>query len=141
MEQSAAIEEVVRSLYDDVWTARRYEVAEDLFHPDFSYAPVPHLRGAQAKLAAIRAYHQSCSDLRATVDDLVVTGDRAVARYTISGTDTGGFRGRPPTNRTFSTWGVDMFSFLDGRIITDWVGVDWLGLMVQTGVIGDPWAP
>lgn len=140
MRETTRTEDVVRSVYDDVWNARRYEVAEDLFHPDFTYTAAPHLRGAEAKLVAIRAYHQASPDLRVVLEDLVVTGDRAVARYTVSGSDTGGFRGRQPTGRTFSSWGVDMFGFLDGRIISDWVGVDWLGLLVQLGVLADPWA-
>ncbi|HUK68790.1 MAG TPA: ester cyclase [Streptosporangiaceae bacterium] len=97
VEDNARIEQVVRGLYDEVWTGRRYEFAEDLFHPDFSYAGAPGLHGAEAKLKAIRSYHEGFPDLRVTIDDLVMSADRAVARYTFSGTDLGGVRGRQPT--------------------------------------------
>lgn len=141
MEDNANIERVVRSLYNEVWTGRRYELAEDLFHPDFSYAGAPGLHGAEAKLKTIRSYHEGFPDLRVTIDDLVMSADRAVARYTFAGTDLGGVRGRQPTGRAVSVWGLDMFGFRDGRIISNWVGVDWLGLLVQLGAIPDPWNP
>lgn len=137
--ENAQIEQVVRSLYDDVWTGRRYELGEDLFHPDFSYAGAPDLRGPEAKLGAIRGYHETFPDLRVTIDDLVTSTDRAVTRYTFSGTDVGGLHGRPPTGRHVSVWGLDMFGFRDGRIISDWVAVDVLGLLVH-GAIPDPWS-
>jgi predicted ester cyclase len=133
-------ERVVRSLYDDVWTGRRYEIADALIHPEFAYAGAPGLKGPEAKLGAIRAYHAAVPDLRVTIDDLVLSDDRAAVRFTFAGTDSGGMRGRQPSGREISVWGVDMLGFRDGMIVSNWIGVDWLGLFVQIGAVDDPWA-
>ena len=137
---SPDVTDQARRLYDEVWNAGRYEVADQLFHPDFQYPPAPGLRGPEAKLAAIRRYRTASPDLHIRVDDLVAQGDTVAVRWTISGTDTGGLAGRTPTGRSFSAWGVDILGFREGRIISDWIGVDWLGVFTQLGAIDDPWA-
>ena len=32
-----------------------------------------------------------------------------------------------------------MFGFFQDRIATDWIGADWLGVLIQLGVLADPW--
>ena len=86
---------IAQRLYDEVWNAQRYEAASDLFDPDFQNDAVPGIRGGAAKLAAIRGYHASCPDLHISIDDLVIGDDRIAARWTLTGTDTGGLKGRP----------------------------------------------
>ena len=131
--------ELTRRLYDEVWNTGNYEVAGELFHPDFAYAAAPNLRGPEAKLQAIRRHRTSSPDLHIQVDDIVVQGDQVAARWTITGTDTGGLLGAAPTHRAFTAWGVDFLGFRDGQIVSDWVGIDWLGTLVQLGKIADPW--
>ena len=130
---------MARRLYQELWNERRYEVADELFHAEFAYAAVPGLRGGAAKVAAVRGYHATFPDLRVAVEELVAGADAVAARVSLSGTDTGGLRGRPPTGRLMSAWTVDFLRFRDGRIIADWVGADWLGIFVQLGVVPDPW--
>lgn len=130
---------IAQRLYDEVWNAQRYEAASDLFDPGFQNDAVPGIRGGAAKLAAIRGYHASCPDLRISIDDLVIGDDRIAARWTLTGTDTGGLKGRPATGRSVRSWGVEHLALRDGKIVGDWVGVDWLGILIQLGVIPNPW--
>jgi len=136
---TAGIERVVRRLYDEVWTGHDYAVAGELFDPEFAYDHAPGLKGAEAKLQAVRNYHQTFPGLQVTIEDLVISAADAAVRFTITGTDLGGFRGRPPTGRKMSSWGVDFYGFREQRITSNWVGVDWLGLLIQLGVVSDPW--
>lgn len=137
---AAGIERVVRRFYDEIWNGRDYAAADELFDPEFSYPAAPGVKGAEAKLRAVRSFHQGCPDLQVTIEDLVISADHAAVRYTVTGTDVGGVHGLPSTGRKFSGWGVDFFGFRDQRIISDWVGADWLGLLVQLGVVSDPWS-
>src|SRR4051812_31593649 len=102
------IADLARRLYDEVWNAAHYEVADELFHRDFAYFAAPGLRGPEAKLAAIRRYRSSCPDLHIHIDEMIVQGDRVAVRWTLTGTDTGGLAGRPPTGRSIAAWGVDI---------------------------------
>jgi predicted ester cyclase len=137
--QTPGIELVARRFYDEVWNRRRYEVAEELFHPEFHTPAAPGVRGGAAKVVAIRGYHATFPDLRVQVEDLVASRDKVAARLTFSGTDTGGLRGRPPTGLRTRSWHAEFFTFEEDRIIGDWVGSDWLGTFVQLGIMPDPW--
>lgn len=133
-------ESVVRRLYDEVWNAGRDEVAAELFDPDFETVAAHGLRGGASKLAVIRGYRAAFPDVHIEVDDLVAGSGEVAVRWTLTGTDTGGFRGHEPTGRRVSGWGVEFFRFRDNRIVTNWVGADWLGVLVQLGLTTDPWA-
>ncbi|MFF1611953.1 ester cyclase [Amycolatopsis sp. NPDC058278] len=135
----SSCEAVARRVYEDLWNDRRYDVADELFHPRFCSSAAPDLTGGAAKLAAIRGYHTTFPDLKITVDQLIAAADQVAVRWAITGTDTGGLRGRPATGRIVTTWGVDFLEFEDGRIIRDWVGTDWLGALIQLGITTDPW--
>jgi predicted ester cyclase len=136
---SANVEAIARRLYSEIWNDRRYDIADELFHPDFTSNGAPGLRGSAAKLVAIRDYHSAFPDLLHTVEDVVVGPDRLAVRLTVSGTDSGGFKGRPATGRQVHTWAVEFLTFHEDRIIRDWVGVDWLGTLIQLGVLTNPW--
>lgn len=138
-DSAGQVEIVVHRLYTQLWNGGREEVAAELFHPEFAYDGRTDLQGPQAKLAAIRVYRAAFPDLRFTVRDLIVDGNRAAVRTEVTFTDRSGLAGRPATGRIIRTWAVEHLSFRDGLIITDWVGVDWLGVFVQAGVVPDPW--
>ena len=129
---------IAQRYYDEIWNARRYEAAGELFHPQFHYEEAPG-RGAAAKLAAIRDFHASFPDLHISIDDLVAAGDRVAAKLTVTGTDTGGVQGKPATGRSVRFWAVEHLAIRDEQIISVWVGGDWLGLFIQLGAIPDPW--
>jgi predicted ester cyclase len=42
--------------------------------------------------------------MRVEIDDLIVGGDTVVLRFTLRGTDRGGYAGRPPTGRAVEEW-------------------------------------
>jgi len=126
---------VARRLYEEIWNEHRYDVADELFHPAFEQVGVPGQVGAAAKIDAIRGYHAAFPDLWVVVDELVSARDSVAGRLTLSGTDTGGFRGRAPTGRPVRGWIVEFLRFRDGLIIGDWAGADWLGVLQQLGMV------
>ena len=81
-----------------------------------------------------------CPDLHISIDNLVIGDDRIAARWTLTGTgtDTGGLKGRPATGWSVRAWGVEHLALRDGKIISDWAGADWLGILIQLGVIPNP---
>ena len=75
------------------------------------------LPGLERHLAALRASYPA---LRLTVEDLIVEGDRAVARVRSAGVAPGEFLGLPLAD-TSPPWGtVDLLWLADGRIAEFW---------------------
>ncbi len=133
---AAQREAQVRRFVDQVWNARHYEAAGELYAESYSN---PLGTGPSAKTDGMRRYHAAFPDLRVDIDDLVVAGDTVVLRFTMRGTDTGGFIGRPATGRAVEQWGVSILRFHGDRVVSEWMGSDKLGLFIQLGAVDDPW--
>ena len=77
-------------------------------------------------------------DTQFTIDDIIVEGDKAAIRSTITFTHTGEFMGRPPTNKKVTLWAIEIYQFAGGKIVEAWSRTDTLGMMQQLGVIPTP---
>jgi len=68
-------------------------------------------------------------------EELVVDEERVVQISTLSGTDTGGFMGLPPSGRTFRIPSVSFYELRDGRI-SRWRSIyDFTGVLIQIGML------
>jgi steroid delta-isomerase-like uncharacterized protein len=75
-------------------------------------------------------------DMQMAVEDVIASGDRAVARVTVSGTNTGEFMGMPATGKSVSMKLIDITAFGDDGLAREHWGVaDQLAMMQQLGVI------
>ena len=73
-------------------------------------------------------------------EDVLVDGDRAVARVRFSGTKTGEFMGMPATGKSVSVQVIDIIRFgEDGLALEHWGVFDTMSLLQQLGVA--PGAP
>ncbi len=76
------------------------------------------------------------SDLRLDAEDVIVSGDRAVARVRITGTNDGEFLGMPATGKPVDFQAVDIVRFNDEGVAAEHWGVtDTMTMMQQLGVV------
>lgn len=76
-------------------------------------------------------------DLAMTVEDVVVGGDKLVARVRFTGTHDGDFMGMPPTGRAVDVQVIDIMRFADDGLVHEHWGVfDAMGMMQQLGAVG-----
>ena len=79
-------------------------------------------------------------DFRMEVEDIIASGDKAVARVRVSGTHKGDFMGIPATGKSAAVNLIDITRFGDDGLAREHWGVsDQFALMQQLGVI--PAAP
>ena len=77
-------------------------------------------------------------DFRCRIDDLLSDGDRVVARLTLSGTNTGDYRGLPaPTGRHARWEAIAIFRVAAGRVAEIWGCADRMGMLTQLGILPD----
>jgi steroid delta-isomerase-like uncharacterized protein len=79
-------------------------------------------------------------DLHFAAEDILPSGDKVVARVTISGTNKGGdFMGMPATGKSVSAQAIDIIQFGDDGLATaHWGVVDVMTMMQQLGVVPTP---
>jgi steroid delta-isomerase-like uncharacterized protein len=81
-------------------------------------------------------YRAAFPDLRMDVQDVLVSGDKAVARVRATGTHKGEFMGMPATGRSVDVQLIDITRFGDdGRAREHWGVFDALALLQQLGAI------
>jgi len=83
-------------------------------------------------------WYDGFPDIHFNIDDIVVEGDMAVLRYTVTGTHKGAFMGIPPTNKTLTGWAIDIYHIVGSKLVECWTRADTLGIMQQLGVIPTP---
>lgn len=104
-------------------------------HPDYRHPNPAVERGIEGMRAAVRRWSAAVEDLRLTLDDLIVEGDKVVARMTFSGRQVRTVMGIPPSDRRFSVGLIDIFLVEEGLLAQHWDQMDLLGLHRQLGAL------
>ena len=82
-------------------------------------------RGLEGVRRSVALYRLVLPDLRMTVEEQLVDGDRVVSRWRAEGSNRG---------RRVELWGITISRFEDGLIVEDWSASDNLELIRQLGV-------
>jgi predicted ester cyclase len=84
-------------------------------------------------------YRAAFPDLRMEAEDVLVSGDKAVARVRATGTHQGEFIGMPATGKRIEVPVIDIMRFGDDGLVHEhWGLFDSLGMMQQLGAIPAP---
>ena len=109
---------------------------EALVHPDHREhaGPVPE-RGQDGVRGSIAWLHETFSGPRTTIDDLVASGDRVVARVRFAAAVTGALGGVDVSGRRFEADQVHVWRVADGRLAEHWMVRDDLSMLRQLGLV------
>ena len=125
--------------YVGIWNAdARRELVDQIFLTDFvDHNPQPgqEKEGVAGIHQVLDVYHAGFPGLRVTADEVIVSGDRAVARWTAVGTHEGDLLGIPATHREVRMTGIDILRIADGLIVERWGETNALQTMQQIGAI------
>ena len=86
-----------------------------------------------------RMYREAFPDLRMETQDLIVSGDKAVARVRATGTHQGEFMDLPASGKSVDVELIDIMRFGDDGLVHEhWGLVDTLAMMQQLGALPEP---
>ena len=89
------------------------------------------IQGAESAKGFIGGFIQGIPDAKYTVQDTLATGDKVVARWICTGTQSGNFYGMEPTNKSINVTGITIFEIADGKINHLWNNWDQFSLVQQ----------
>jgi steroid delta-isomerase-like uncharacterized protein len=126
-------------MLDDFWYKEDVEAAYAIYADDvvFQRVPFPPVVGREANMQADAGTLAAFSDVRSTIDEMIVDGDMAVIRWTWEGAHSGTSPslGVPATGKQVRFVGCSVYHFRDGKIVEQREYGDMLGLLQQLGVI------
>src|SRR6266849_6355288 len=124
-------------LFYAFWDTGNAEYASAAVDDDFRDNTVPAGRpqGPKGLLYASQTFRSAVPDLRCTIKDLLVSGDKITARLLFTGTHKGEFMGHPATGKPVTFFAIDILHIRGGKIVEDWHLEDNLTLLEQLGVV------
>ena len=127
----------IRRLYDPINAGDIDGFGRQLADDFVERAEVPGIPPTKAGVVEyFRILVTAFPDLRMDVEDVIASGDKAVARVRITGTHKGEFLGMPPTGRSVAVDLIDITRFSDDGLAREHWGVaDQLSLLQQLGAI------
>jgi predicted ester cyclase len=127
--------------HECIWNAKRLDTVDRYIAPDmtshWSGKPLPmNADGSRKFLAMI---FTAFPDLYSSQDLLLADGDKAVIRWTISGTHRGDFMGVAPTGKRIEVSGMDILRVNErGQFVEHWGGVGDQFPKILAQLRGDP---
>lgn len=130
-------EKIARRFTEEIWEKQNFDSIDEFVAEDFvlhdSSMPEP-LRGRD-EYREMAEEGASIIDGPIETDQLIVTGDWVVARWTRRGTHTGNVMGIEPTNEEVTVTGIEINRFEDGKLVEAWHEVNIFGMLMQIGAL------
>jgi predicted ester cyclase len=128
-------EHLIERYFDAVWSTGDMQAQEQMIAPGYTghwlIAGMPVRQGRAGHKAWVENVRTGFPDARYTVHEVIVNGERAVARVTLGGTHLGPVAGRAPTGIYATADQIFVFHLAGGQICTEWVSFDRDSFMKQ----------
>jgi predicted ester cyclase len=124
--------------------AERYVTMMNQHNPDGvdSFVAVDYINhnplvedGREGNRTLWRAFFAAFPDIKVTMEDLVVAGDRVIGRFTYRGTHDGPLWGIPATGNRIEMRSIDIWRTGNGEFVEHWDELNLLDVFQQIGVI------
>lgn len=124
---------VVSRMFLEIVNQKKYEVADEIFAPDFDW-PQFGLKGPEGVKQWARGFHAGWSDVQDRLDLQVAEGEMVVSLVTVYGTHDGEWLGFKPTGLTavFPAIGIDRLRA--GRIVERSATFNLADVLAQLGI-------
>jgi steroid delta-isomerase-like uncharacterized protein len=126
---------LIREFFEVVWNQGREEAIDRFIaenaggnDPDFGI-------GREGFKTQWRKWREAFPDMRFEIEEIIAEGNTVVARWTLTGTQTGPFLGIPATGGAIRVGGMSMDHLENGVLVSGFDGWDNLGFRQQLGVI------
>lgn len=123
--------------YGSFWNSGDEALARAALAPNFTDRTLPlgRAQGVEGPLAASKFVRAAIPDMRADIQQMIVTGDRVVVHLRFHGHFTGRFKDVQGKGQNVDFIATDIYRIAGGRIADNWHLEDNLTFLQQLGVV------
>jgi predicted ester cyclase len=129
--------EFMHRWFEEVWNNKNEAAIEEMFDEGgVGYGLGPeNIVGPEQFKVFHRAFVAAYPDLRVTVQDSVVEGDKIAVRCKVTGSHNGDGIGVSPTNQPVEFTGMVIVRVKDGKIVEAWNEFNFMEMYRQVGAL------
>lgn len=124
---------IMRRMIEEVWNQGNLATADELFAPDHTSPSAPQLPpGPEGVKILAKMFREAMPDYHMDIDLIVADEAQVTARFTQSGTHTGGdLLGMKASGRKATWTEIGVLKIKDSKIVESWYEVDMLSMIQQ----------
>jgi len=122
---------IARRVLEDILTRGQFQVADEIYAPDFVNHGLHRNAGLAEDQAAARWEKAVCPDMTVRADLIVAEGDLVTVVWTLHGTNTARVGWLPATGVKLEERGITVWRIVDGKIRDEWTAFDELRIARQ----------
>ncbi len=122
-------------VYVEMLNTRNPDLVDDFVAVEYVNHNAFVADGREGNRAFWAAFFAALPDLTATLEDVVISGDRAVGRFVYRGTQTGVLLGIPASGNAVEMRSIDIWRVQDGFFVEHWDELNLLEVFQQVGAI------
>jgi steroid delta-isomerase-like uncharacterized protein len=134
--------DLVRSWYEGVWNQRDLDLIDDILAKDYvryrAGIPFNNETGTADDRAFVEMITSEFPDVKFSIEDLLVDGDKVAVRTITTGTQMGpmvDMGDAPATERQMSRENLAIWRIECGKLAEQWIVQDNLGMLRQLGIV------
>ena len=130
---------IARRVREEVWNDKNFGLANEIISHDCLHHVHDPLTpevgtGAAGLKKLVELYLNAFPDARCVVEEVIAEGDSVCVRWSVTATHTGALLHVPPTGKSVSIGGVDMYRFANGKIQESRIFWDAMRFAQQLGI-------
>ena len=134
----AAAEEIARRFGEELWAGDIDGMSEYIAEDIINHALAPGTpNGLAGTITEVTNFRTAVPDLQVHNEDVIVSGDKIVLRWTAKGTQQAPMFGHAPTGTPLAYSGIDILRVQDGKIVERWIEYDARALQRQVEAAAD----
>lgn len=134
-ETAEARKAVARRVFDEMFNQGKFDVAAQIYAPDFVNHTLKGDVGLKEDQEAARGWKAAAPDLHVEIGKILADGEYVTVLWTAEGTNTGTGNGIPATGKRMRASGITIWRIANGRIREEWSQFDQSGLLVRLGLL------
>ncbi|MDF3307022.1 ester cyclase [Rhodococcus sp. T2V] len=128
--------ELIVKVWDAAWDRGEVDAFDTILDPHYQrHGTHGSAQDRETFKASILSTRAAFPDLKTTIDDIVLEGDRAAIRWHSAGSHTGAFMGIPTTGKRVQVSGATFARFDGDGIVEEFVTWDPRALLSALGII------
>jgi predicted ester cyclase len=124
---------IMRRMIEEVWNKGNMKAADELFSANHTSPSAPDLPPGPESVKMLAAmFREAMPDYHMDIDLIFADEKKVAARFTQSGTHTGGdLMGMPPSGRKATWTEIGVLEIENDKIVKSWYEVDMLSMIQQ----------